>query len=130
MEIMENFYYTKDHEWVCIDDDNIGMVGITDFAQEQLGDITYIELPTTGSEVDQFEQFASIESVKAASDIFCPLSGKIVAVNHELEADPSLINKNCFESGWIAKIEISNVEEKSNLMNAEEYRSFLESLES
>jgi glycine cleavage system H protein len=130
MDIRENFYYTKEHEWVSIEDDNVGIVGITDYAQEQLGDITYIELPTVGNEVDQFEQFGSIESVKAATDIFCPLSGKIVDVNKELDSEPSLINKNCFETGWIAKIEIANPEEKSNLLTADEYRNFLASLES
>lgn len=130
MEIMEHYLYTKEHEWVYFEEEKIGTVGITDYAQGQLGDLTYIELPAVGSEVDQFEQFASIESVKAATDIFSPMSGKVIEVNGELESDPSLINKNSFESGWIAKIEISNPDEKSNLMTADEYRSFLESLES
>ena len=80
------------------------------------------------SEVEQFEQFASIESVKAASDIFSPLSGRVLEVNTELEAKPGLINKHCYDKGWLAKIEISDMNERSNLMNAEEYRSYLESL--
>ena len=107
----------------------MAIIGITDYAQEALGDITYVELPAIGSEVEQFEQFASVESVKAASDIFSPVSGTVAEVNGELESNPGLINKNCFEKGWIAKVTLSNPEEKSNLMTAAEYKSFLKSLE-
>jgi len=104
-------------------------VGITDYAQAALGDITFIELPEAGAEFEQFEQMASVESVKAASDIFCPISGKILEINTELNEHPELINKSCYEKGWIAKIVISEITEKSNLMNANEYNKFLESLE-
>jgi len=128
MEIPNHYFYTKEHEWVDIDE-NTATVGITDYAQEALGDITYVELPNIGSEVEQFEHFASVESVKAASDIFSPMSGKVTEVNSELESNPGLINKDCFEKGWIAKVEVSDLEEKSNLMTAAEYRSFLKSLE-
>lgn len=128
MEIMSHYLYTKEHEWVNIDD-NIGTIGITEYAQEALGDITFIELPAVGSEVEQFEQLASVESVKAASDIFSPLSGKIIEVNSALDSEPGLINKNCYQNGWIAKIEISSPEERSNLMTADEYQNFLDSLE-
>ena len=128
MEIPSHYFYTKEHEWVDIDD-KTATIGITDYAQEALGDITYVELPAIEAEVEQFEHFASVESVKAASDIFSPISGKVIEVNHELESDPGLINKNCFEKGWIAKVEASDIEEKSNLMTAAEYRSFLKSLE-
>ncbi len=128
MEIYEHYHYTKDHEWIDIQD-NVGTIGITEYAQEALGDITFIELPDTGKEVEQFEQLASIESVKAASDIFSPMSGKVIEVNGELGSDPGLINRDCFEKGWIAKIEISAAEEQSNLMNADEYKNYLKSLE-
>lgn len=128
MEIFDHYFYTKDHEWIDIQD-NVGKVGITEYAQEALGDITYIDLPDIGKEVEQFEQLASIESVKAASDIFSPLSGKVLEVNDELSTDPGLINKDCFEKGWIAKIEITAPEEQSNLMTSDEYKNYLKSLE-
>lgn len=128
MEIPNHYFYTKEHEWIDVDD-KVATIGITDYAQEALGDITYVELPAVDVEVEQFEHFASVESVKAASDIFAPISGKVIEVNHELDSNPGLINKDCFEKGWIAKVDASDVEEKSNLMTAVEYRSFLKSLE-
>ncbi len=128
MEIIDHYLYTKEHEWISIDD-KIGTIGITDYAQNALGDITYVELPQEDQEVDQFEQFVSLESVKAASDIFAPMSGRVIEVNTKLEDNPALINKSCFEKGWIAKIEIKDMDESANLMTAEDYRSYLESLE-
>lgn len=127
MEIVEHYYYTKEHEWINVED-NIGTIGITDYAQESLGDITFVELPQEEDEVEQFEQFASIESVKAASDIFSPMSGRVVEVNAGLESNPGIINKSNYEKGWMIKIEISDPEELSNLMTAEEYSSYLESI--
>lgn len=126
MEVVDYYLYTKEHEWVGIED-NIATIGITDYAQEALGDITFVELPEVGDDVEQFEEFASIESVKAANDIFAPISGKVIEVNTRLESDPGLINKSAFEKGWIAKVQISDKEEASNLMTAEEYQKFLES---
>ncbi len=128
MEIEEHYLYTKEHEWVYIED-NIATIGITDYAQEALGDITFIELPEVDNEVEQFEHFCSVESVKAASDIFAPMSGKVIEVNADLESGPGLINKSCYEKGWIAKIEISDQDETSNLMTHQEYQKYLESLE-
>ncbi len=128
MEVMEDYLYTKEHEWIRIDD-NIATVGISEYAQSALGDITFVELPEAGLEVEQFEQFASVESVKAASDIYCPMSGTVIEVNEDLESSPELINRNCYEKGWMVKIEISNLEDKANLMTASEYQKFLESLE-
>ena len=93
MDIEEEYFYTKEHEWVNIEG-NIATIGISEYAQSSLGDITFIELPGLGDEVDQFGEYASIESVKAASDIFSPMSGKVVEVNEDLEADPALINKS------------------------------------
>ena len=128
MEIIEHYLYTKEHEWIDIDGD-VGTVGITEYAQSSLGDITFVQLPEKGAEVEQFEQLLSIESVKAASDIFSPMSGKITAVNDELEDDPGLINRDCYEKGWIAKIKISDEDETSNLLTGEEYSNYLESLD-
>lgn len=128
VEIIDHYLYTKDHEWINIED-NTGTVGITDYAQNALGDVTYIELPKEGTEVEQFEQFVSVESVKAASDIFSPMSGRVTEVNRTLQDDPGLINKDCYEKGWIAKIEITSSEETSSLMTAEDYRNYLTTIE-
>lgn len=125
MEIEEHLMYTKEHEWILVEG-SVATVGITDYAQESLGDITFIQLPAEGEEVEQFGQIASVESVKAASDIFAPISGKITEVNSRLDSDPGLLNRSPYEKGWIAKIEISDGEELSNLMNPEEYRMFIE----
>ncbi|MBL8013184.1 MAG: glycine cleavage system protein GcvH [Candidatus Omnitrophica bacterium] len=128
MEIIEHYLYTKEHEWINIED-NIGTIGITDYAQSALGDITFVELPSQDSEVEQFEEFVSVESVKAASDIFAPMSGRVIEVNSKLEENPGLINRYCYTKGWLVKIEITSMEETSNLMTAEEYESYLESIE-
>ena len=128
MEVIKHYLYTKEHEWISIDGDT-ATIGITDYAQSALGDITFVELPKIDFEAEQFEQVASVESVKAASDIFAPMSGRVIEANTALEGDPGLINRSCYENGWIAKIQISDSEEKSNLMNAAEYRKFLEDLE-
>ena len=130
MAIDEDLLYTKEHEWIRInEEDDTATIGISEYAQEALGDITFVELPRVNDEVEQFEQFAAVESVKAANDIFSPLSGKIIEVNEALESKPGLINKSCYDRGWIAKIEVSEMEETSNLMTSSEYRSFLESAE-
>ena len=127
MEVNENCFYTKEHEWVLLEG-LVATVGITEYAQSALGDITYIELPAVGTELEQFEQIASIESVKAASDIYSPLSGKIVEINSELESDPALLNSDCFGKGWIIKLQIETIAEKSKLMNAQEYSNYLTTL--
>ena len=127
-DIRDHYFYTKEHEWIHIEDDT-ATVGITDYAQEALGDITFVELPEVGAEVEQFEQFASVESVKAASDIYCPLPGKVIEVNNGLTSDPELINKDCYGKGWIARIALSSVDERSKLMSAGEYENYLSSLD-
>ena len=96
MDVEDRYLYTKEHEWVLIEDD-VATVGISDYAQSALGDITFVELPRLDEEVEQFGEFASIESVKAASDIYSPMSGKVIEVNAKLENDPGLINKDCYE---------------------------------
>ena len=128
MEIVEHYLYTKEHEWINIEE-NVGTVGITEYAQAALGDITFADLPAVDKEVEQFEQLLSVESVKAASDIYAPISGRIIEVNEELTEDPGLINKHSYDKGWIAKIEISDMDETSNLLTGDEYRSYLETLE-
>jgi len=121
---MSEIQFTKEHEWILMKD-NIGLVGITDFAQKQLGDIVSVELPRVGNEFKQNDAMAIIDSVKASSDVYCPLDGEIVAVNEELLQSPELINKSPFESGWIVKLEPSNISQLENLMTEEQYKKFV-----
>jgi len=121
---MSEIQFTKEHEWILMKD-NIGLVGITDFAQKQLGDIVSVELPSVDNEFKQNDAMAIIDSVKASSDIYCPIDGKVVAVNEELLQSPELINKSPFESGWIVKLELSNISQLENLMTEEEYKKFV-----
>ena len=127
MNIPDNLLYTKEHEWVRIEGTS-AKVGITDYAQSSLGDITFIDLPKKGDEVEQFKQLAGIESVKAASDVYAALSGKIIKVNEKLADSPQLINQAPYEDGWLAEIEVKNVEEEKNLLSANDYKSYLEGL--
>ena len=112
--------YTKEHEWIKVEGD-IGIVGISDFAQHQLTDIVFVELPEKGKEVTQMKAMAVVESVKSVSDIFAPASGEIIEINEKLNDNPELINKDAFGEGWIAKIKISNKEELDSLMDANTY---------
>ncbi|MEI7542574.1 MAG: glycine cleavage system protein GcvH [bacterium] len=128
MNVKEGYFYSKEHEWVKIDG-NKAKVGISDYAQHKLGDITYVDLPSIGKVVKQLEILTGIESVKAASDIYAPISGKVIAINTALENAPELVNKSPFEEGWIAELEISNPSETANLMNATAYKTFLAGLE-
>jgi glycine cleavage system H protein len=121
-------YFTKEHEWVRIKE-GVAAVGISDFAAHQLGDVTFVELPAIGKSVKQFEQFAAIESVKAASDIYAPLSGKIVKVNETLESTPEIVNESPEDAAWIAWVEPSNLDEIKNLMTQAQYEEFLRGLE-
>jgi glycine cleavage system H protein len=121
-------FYSKDHEWVLVEG-SAGIVGITSYAAHQLGDITFVELPKKGKIVKQFEALCSIESVKAASDIYCPLSGKVLETNAALDTEPQVINTDAQGEGWIAKLELANPSETSNLMDEAAYRSYLKTLE-
>ncbi len=112
--------YTKEHEWVRMDGDS-AVVGITDHAQKQLGDITFIELPQTGDDVSKGDEIGVIESVKAASDLYSPLTGKIVQVNSELEDAPEIVNSDPFEKGWILKLEGVDPAEMDGLLDADAY---------
>lgn len=123
--IPENLKYTKKHEWVKIENDE-AIFGITDHAQSELGDITFIEVPEKGTAIKQSQNFSTVESVKAASDIYAPLSGEIIDANEELANAPELINKSPYEKGWICRIKISNPDEVSNLMDAKAYKEYLE----
>jgi len=120
MAIPNDLYYAKTHEWLKIDE-NIATVGITDFAQNQLSDITFVELPDVGREVEAGDEVAVVESVKAASDIYSPVAGTIVEVNGDLEDSPDMINASPYDAGWLFKIELRKEEDVDNLMSAEEY---------
>jgi len=124
MNIKQDYFYTKEHEWANLNG-NIARVGITDYAQHKLGDITYVELPAVGKKVKQGEVLNGVESVKAASDVYSPLSGEVVKVNTALENDPGLINRSPYVDGWIAEIKISDENEIKNLMTANDYMKFL-----
>jgi len=119
--IPEDLRYTKEHEWVKVDG-NKAVMGITDHAQSQLGDITFVELPQPGNEVKASDSISTVESVKAASDIYAPVSGKIVEVNSALEDAPEAINSAPYTDGWICKVELSHPSEVDNLMSAAEYK--------
>ena len=121
-------YFTKEHEWVRIED-GVASVGISDYAAHLLGDITFVELPLMGKVVKQFQQFAAIESVKAASDIYAPLSGKVVQLNEALEDRPEIVNESPEEAAWIVRLELSNLDELENLMTRAQYEEFLRGLE-
>jgi glycine cleavage system H protein len=117
--------FTKEHEWVSITDEGFAVIGITDFAQEQLGDIVSIELPALGSRFRQMQAMAIIDSVKASSDIYCPLSGEIIQINEELYEHPEWINQSPYDSGWIVKLKTSNTDEISGLLTLEKYNEFV-----
>jgi glycine cleavage system H protein len=125
---MTETYYTKEHEWVKVKE-GIASVGITDYAAHQLGDITFVELPQVGKQVKQSEVLCGIESVKAASDIYAPLSGKVVKVNDALEDKPEIVNESAEEAGWIAWIEPADLKELGNLLNRQQYDDYLRGLE-
>lgn len=121
MNILDNLKYTKEHEWVKIEGD-IATVGITDFAQKELGDIVYVEVDTVDETLDKDDEFGSIEAVKTVSDLFMPLSGEIIEFNEALEDDPELVNKDPYGEGWMVKIKMSNASEVENLMDASAYK--------
>ena len=118
----EDLYYAASHEWVKAGEDGIATVGISDFAQSELGDVVFVELPEAGSEVTARDEVSVVESVKTASDIYAPVSGEIVAVNELLENSPETINSSPYDNGWIFKIRMSNEEELKELLSAEDYK--------
>jgi len=121
--VPENLHYSKDHEWVRVEGDT-AVVGITDHAQDQLGDVVYVELPKAGEEFAAHESFGSVESVKAVSEIFTPISGKVSEVNDTLNDEPEKVNKDPYEEGWMIKITMSNSGEVDSLLPSAEYDGF------
>jgi glycine cleavage system H protein len=124
MTFPENIKYTKDHEWVRIEGDT-GVVGITDYAQGELGDVVFVELPAIGKVLKQAESFGTIEAVKAVSDLFAPISGEVIEVNKNLEKSSELINKEPYAGGWIVKIKIKDKNELNNLLDVKKYRDLI-----
>lgn len=119
-KILEGLRYSESHEYVKIEGD-CAVVGITDFAQEQLGNVVYVDVPEEGDEVTAGETFGAVESTKAASDLVCPVSGEVVEVNEALEDEPELVNKDAFGEGWIIKVKLANPEEVEQLLDAKGY---------
>ncbi len=124
-EVLENLKYTKDHEWVKPLDDNTALVGITDYAQQSLGDITFVELPQVGASVNRGDNFGVVESVKAASDLFMPISGEILEINESLDAFPELVNTSAFEDGWMLKVKLTSPDELAELMDHTAYSAII-----
>ncbi|MFA9454535.1 MAG: glycine cleavage system protein GcvH [Candidatus Aminicenantaceae bacterium] len=124
----EDFYYTKDHEWVKVEGDE-ALVGITDFAQKQLGDVVYVELPEVGTELEFHQSLGVIESVKAVSDMYSPIAGKVAAVNEGLNDAPEQVNEDPHGQGWIIRLKVKDAADIEKLMSVDEYEKFLEGLE-
>jgi glycine cleavage system H protein len=128
MEYPDDFYYTKDHEWIKVQG-NTGVMGVTEYAQKQLGDIVYIELPEPGESFEVGDPIGSIESVKAVSEVFCPISGEIIEVNEKVAAEPELVNADAHGAGWLVKIKIKDKGELDDLMDSDEYEELVEESE-
>ncbi len=120
MSVPQDLFYAKTHEWVNLQD-GVATVGITDFAQSQLSDLTFVELPEVGAEFSAGDEAAVVESVKAAADVYSPISGEVIEVNSELEDAPELINKDSFGAGWLFKLKVTNETEVDDMMDAESY---------
>ncbi len=123
-QLPEDYYYSKDHEWAQVDE-NIVTIGITEFAQEQLGEIVYVELPEEGAKVNQGESFGVVESVKAASDLYAPVSGTVIEVNMTLGDDPAGVNDDPMNDGWLIRIEMDSEKELANLMRVSDYKKLI-----
>ncbi|NPV88734.1 glycine cleavage system protein GcvH [Coprothermobacteraceae bacterium] len=125
MVFPEELRYSQDHEWVKVVEGNKVLIGITDFAQDELGDIVYVKLPAVGQEIKKDSAMASLESVKSASDVLAPIDGKVIEVNEALNGQPELINQDPYGQGWIALVEAADIDQVSTLMTAEEYKKFI-----
>lgn len=126
VQIPEDLLYTEGHEWMRVEDGTATM-GITDFAQDALGEVTFVELPEAGAELSQGEEFAVVESLKAASDVYAPASGTVTAVNHLLEDEPNKVNEDPYGDGWLCKLEDVSAAELDELLSPDQYRDLLES---
>lgn len=122
--VPETLKYTKEHEWLKLES-NIATIGITDYAQGELGDVVFVEMPKIGTKVTQMQPFGVIEAVKAVSELFCPVSGEVTEINSKLETEAGIINKDPYEEGWIIKVKISNKTEIDNLLTADKYKELL-----
>ena len=127
MKIDPKAKYSEEHEWIRVEDGE-GVIGITDYAQDQLSDVVYVELPEVGDTFEQGDIFATVESVKAASDVYMPVGGEILAINEDLEDSPELVNQDPFGAAWLVRIAISDATELDDLMDAEAYQAFIEGL--
>ncbi|SRR5581483_10844531 len=125
MEFPDGLKYSKEHEWVLVED-KIAIIGITEFAQHELGDVVYVELPEVGEKVVKDDPFGAVESVKAVSDVFAPVSGAVVEVNDVLPENPETINDDPYGDGWMIKVEMTDMDDLKDLMNAEEYAEYIE----
>ncbi|HSR67175.1 MAG TPA: glycine cleavage system protein GcvH [Acidobacteriota bacterium] len=124
MDVPNELSYTKDHEWLLVDGD-IGTIGITDYAQSELGDVVYVELPEESSDFSQGDAFGSLESVKAVSEIFMPVDGEVVEINEDLEDSPELVNDDPYNNGWLVRIRLADPDQVDELMSAEEYEQYV-----
>ncbi len=124
--IKEDLRYTKEHEWLKVEG-NIATVGITDFAQGELGDVVFVELPSVGTGVSSGDSFGTIEAVKTVAELFAPVSGEVIAVNDQLESDAALVNTDCFGEGWMIQIQMSDPSEVDELLTSEEYAEMTQS---
>ena len=125
MKLPDNLRYTQDHEWILVDGD-VATVGVTDFAQGELGDIVFVEIETEGESLEKGEIFGTVEAVKTVSDLFMPVSGEVIEVNEELSDDPELVNKDPYGKGWMIRIKITNESELDELLTAEAYAKMIE----
>ena len=125
MDFPEGLKYSKEHEWVLVEDD-VAIIGITEFAQGELGDIVFVELPEVGEKISKDDPFGSLESVKAVSDIFAPISGAVVEINDDLKENPEAINEDPYGDGWMIKVEMTDMDELKDLMSPEDYAEFIE----
>lgn len=124
MNIPESLKYTKDHEWIKVDG-NVATVGITDFAQQELGDIVFVEIETEGEEIERNVVFGTVEAVKTVSDLFMPLSGTVAEINGDLEDAPEVVNEDPYENGWMIKIEMSDLNQLDDLLSMEDYKAVI-----
>jgi glycine cleavage system H protein len=124
-EVLENARYTEEHEYVLLDDNGLYVVGITDYAQGELGDVVFVNLPKTGEKFDGHQAFGVVEAVKAVSDLYCPVPGEIVAVNDALDADPGLVNRDPYGDGWMIKLRPSDPGAWDRLLSAADYRAHI-----
>ena len=125
--VIEGLLYTKDHEWARIDTD-VATIGITDYAQQMLGELVFVELPDVGKQCAGHDELAVVESTKAANDIYAPVAGKVIEVNDELESQPELANQDCYNAGWICRLQITDMKSTESLMDSKQYEEYLAGL--